>query len=475
MVGGDEGAAAGLQHSGHHLIHSGIHSLNGLDRSIEHAGVADHIAVCEVQDHHIVLAALDALDALGSNLGGAHLGLQVIGGDLRAGDHAAVLALVGSLHAAVEEEGDMSVLLGLGNAQLGLAVLGQVLAQDVLQLNRRISDLAVGHGGVILGHADVVDLLAAAAALEAGEGVVAEDTGHLTGTVGAEVHEDDGVAVLHAATLTGDAGQNELVGLIGSIGCLNGLGSVGSVAALTVDECSVSLLLAVPVVVAVHGVVTAGDAGDLADAQLIQLGLQVGKEALAGVGVGVAAIGDAVEVDFLCPHLLCHFQHTEPVVSVAVDAAGTHQTHQVDRLAGVDGSLHVLDEDGVLEHLTVADGLGDEGQLLVDDAAGAHIGVTHLRVAHLAVGQAHSHAGSVDGGHRIFCHQRVKERLLGCNHGVAVGLVGGPAKAVHDAEQNRFLGHKIGSPLKIQQTAPGSLPEMRRSRAQRERFLPLRA
>ena len=87
----------------------------------------------------------------------------------------------------------------------------------------RICDLTVGHGGVILGHADVVDLLAAAAALEAGEGVVAEDAGHLAGTVGAEVHEDDGVAVLHAAALTGDTGQNELVGLVVGVGCLNGL------------------------------------------------------------------------------------------------------------------------------------------------------------------------------------------------------------------------------------------------------------
>ena len=191
--------------------------------------------------------------------------------------------------------------------------------------------------------------------------------------------------------------------------------------------------------------------------------------------VGVTAIHDAVQVDVLRTHVLGHLQHAVPVVGMAVDAAGADQTHQVDGLARVDGSLHVLDQHGVLEHLAVLDGLGDEGQLLVDDAAGTHIGMTHLRVAHLAVGQAHSHAGSVDGGHRIFCHQRVKERLLGCNHGVAVGLVGGPAKAVHDAEQNRFLGHKIGSPLKIQQTAPGSLPEMRRSRAQRERFLPLRA
>ena len=106
VVGGDEGAAAGVQHSGDHLIHAGIHSLNGLDSSLEHAGVADHIAVCEVQDDHIVLAAFDALDALGSDFGGAHLGLQVVGGNLGAGDDAAILALVGSLHAAVEEEGD---------------------------------------------------------------------------------------------------------------------------------------------------------------------------------------------------------------------------------------------------------------------------------------------------------------------------------------------------------------------------------
>ena len=72
-----------------------------------------------------------------------------------------------------------------------LAVLGQVLAQNVLQLHRGIGHLAVGHGGIVLGHADVVHLLAAAAALEAGKGIVAEDAGHLAGTVGTEVHKDD--------------------------------------------------------------------------------------------------------------------------------------------------------------------------------------------------------------------------------------------------------------------------------------------
>ena len=40
-----------------------------------------------------------------------------------------------------------------------------LFTQGVLQLDRRIRNLAVGHRGVVLGHADVVDLLAAAAAL----------------------------------------------------------------------------------------------------------------------------------------------------------------------------------------------------------------------------------------------------------------------------------------------------------------------
>ncbi len=105
----------------------------------------------------------------------------------------------------------MGVLLGLGNAQLGLTVGGKILAQSVVQLNRRVGNFAVGHGSIILGHADIVDLLAAAAALKAGKGIIAEDAGHLAGTVGAEVHEDDGIAILHAATLTGNSGDDEFV------------------------------------------------------------------------------------------------------------------------------------------------------------------------------------------------------------------------------------------------------------------------
>ncbi len=52
----------------HHLAHAGVHGLHGLDGSVKHAGVAHHVAVGEVQDDDVILAALDALHALVADL-----------------------------------------------------------------------------------------------------------------------------------------------------------------------------------------------------------------------------------------------------------------------------------------------------------------------------------------------------------------------------------------------------------------------
>ena len=286
-----------------------------------------------------------------------------------------------------------------------------------------------------------MNLLAAAATLKALEVIVAEDAGHLAGAVRTEVHEDDGIAVLHATALAGDHGNHKLIGDIGGIGSVNGLLRIGGVVALAVDKGGVGLFFAVPVVVAVHGIVTAGDGGNGAHAQLVQLFLQIGQEALAGMGIGVAAVHDAVQINPGGAHGLGHIQHAEPVVRMAVDAAGSHQTHEVDGLAGIDGGFHVAHQNGIFHHLAVLDGLGDERELLVHDAARAHIGMTHFGVAHLTVRQTHGHAGGVDGGHGVIPHEGIQMGGVGGRNGIAEGLVRRPAKTVHNAKNNRFFRH----------------------------------
>ena len=64
---------------------------------------------------HTLLESL--ADAL-SNANSVHAGLQVIGGDLGGGYHIAVFAVEGGLDTAVEEEGHVGVLLGLGGVEL---------------------------------------------------------------------------------------------------------------------------------------------------------------------------------------------------------------------------------------------------------------------------------------------------------------------------------------------------------------------
>ena len=57
-----------------------------------------------------------------------------------------------------------------------------------------------------------------------------------------------------------------------------------------------------------------------------------------------------------------------------------------------------------------------------------------LLVAHLAVGQAHGHTGSIDGGHGVGGKDLVQVGGVGGGDGVAEGMVGRPAETVHDAE-----------------------------------------
>ena len=179
------------------------------------------------------------------------------------------------------------------------------------------------------------------------------------------------------------------------------------------------------------------------------------------MGVGVAAVHDAVDIDLLRAQVLGHVQQAEQMVNVAVHAAVAGQAHKVDGLARVNGRFHITHQNVVLAHTAVPDALGDEGELLVHDAARTNVGVAHLAVAHLAVGQAHVHAGGPDGGVGVLGKQPVQVGRFRRHNGVAVGLVRHPAKPIQDAEHYRFLCHKVQSPCVKRACMAGAFPTPR--------------
>ena len=228
--------------------------------------MANHVAVRVVADDDVVLAALDGADQLVGQLFGAHLRLQVIGGHFRAGDDLAVFTGEAIFFATVEEEGDVSVLLGLGDAQLGLALLGQPLAQGVDQGGGRVGAGGLDVGRVLGQHHEVQGRGGGTG--EAGEVAVDEGAGDLAGTVGTEVHEDQRIAIFHRGGVADAGGLDELVVLFTGIGGSQGVGGVvGGELALALGHQVIGLLHAIPAVVTVHGEVTADHGGETTLAQ----------------------------------------------------------------------------------------------------------------------------------------------------------------------------------------------------------------
>jgi len=119
-------------------------------------GLPHHIGGSKVAHNKLVLLGFDDLGDLVSDFLCAHLRLQVIGGDLRRGDQMSFFLLELLFHTAVEEEGNVSILLSFSDMCLLKTLLGEPFCEDIRHSLRRISDREgeVGavprHGGDML-------------------------------------------------------------------------------------------------------------------------------------------------------------------------------------------------------------------------------------------------------------------------------------------------------------------------------------
>ena len=83
---------------------------------------------------------------------------------------------------------------------------------------------------------------------------------------------------------------------------------------------------------------------------------------------------------------------------MAVHAAVGQKAHHMQRAAVLLHGVHSPDEGLFFKKHAVLNILGDAGQLLIHDAARAHVQMAHLAVAHLTVRQAHIHAAGAQLG-----------------------------------------------------------------------------
>ena len=198
--------------------------------------------------------------------------------------------------------------------ELSQTLAGQILAQSIAHVLLGEEDMHALETGIIGGHAVV---------LQAGDGVhtllghtlLCEHDGELLGTVIAVVEEDDHIAFLdgaiHSAVVDG---LHELVGHALIVTFLHSLHHVGSLLALCTHEQIVGNLHSLPALIAVHGVETAYHTGDSCTEHLCAVVCHLLDKVLAALGVGIAAVHEAVYIGVLNAVSLADVEQCEQVV-----------------------------------------------------------------------------------------------------------------------------------------------------------------
>lgn len=141
-----------------------------------------------------------------------------------------------------------------------------------------------------------------------------------------------------------------------------------------------------------------------------------------------------------------HTGHTSPLSEIdeceqvfveRVHAAVTQQTHEVERTSGLPRRLTRVDERGNRKERAIFDAFGNSNEVLLHDAAGAQVEVTHLTVAHLADGQAHRSPRRVQQGVRMSPPEPVPRWCICQGYRVSLAFLA-VTKAVDDDEHDLF-------------------------------------
>ena len=105
----------------HYLLNASVNGCNCLADSLIYSCVADHVAVCEVEDDKVVLTGVDSLNELLCHLRRAHLRLEIVCRNLWRIYKDAVLVIEERLGTTVEEECNVCIFLGLSDTELVLS------------------------------------------------------------------------------------------------------------------------------------------------------------------------------------------------------------------------------------------------------------------------------------------------------------------------------------------------------------------
>ena len=231
----------------------------------------------------------------------------------------------------------MCVLLGLGGVELRPAGARDDVGQHATERFVRKGDLR-GQALLILGEGHEMRQPGVVFALEMVPGLVDNGVAQLARSVRTKVEEDHRVAVRHRRCRVlaerHDAGRNqEFVREPGLVALPDKGDRVGGGRSAGLDHSPIGALGPLPSLVPVHRVVPAADGRDSTGSDPLDLARELLDVTRRTGGRLVTSVGEGVDEHPRHAQRPRHLEQRIQVLGRAVDTAGGHQSHEVQRLA----------------------------------------------------------------------------------------------------------------------------------------------
>ena len=375
----------------HNLRNALVNSLHSLHDCIVDTGVANHITISEVQADKVVLLLIESINQLISNLVSAHLGLEVVSCNLGRSNEDTILTIELLLTATIQEEGNVSVLLGLGDAQLLQTERRNVLTDSVIYVLLIEEDVQTLEVCIVRSHTAVVERQSVHTLCR--HILLCQRNGNLARAIITIIKEDNHIVSLDltlgiAILVYANDRLHELIGHTLVVRALHSCNHIGCVLTDTIHEQVITNLHTLPALIAIHSVVATYDRSDLTG-RLRHVSLQSLDKALTALRVGVTTIHKAVNVSILDAVVLRNVAKLVEVLDRRVHTTVRHKTHKVYVHAV---SLRILESChnlGILQNRVVGASAVNLHEVLVNHTTCSDIEVTYLRVTHLTVGQTY--------------------------------------------------------------------------------------
>ena len=318
----------------------------------------------------------------------------------------------------------MSVFFRFRNTQLLQPILRQHFTQRIFIMFRRVRGRNVD-SSIVLGHADHMHRPGFCRPFKILELFIMQRTGNFPGPVRAEIVED------HAVILT-DAGSrflsrisrfvflcyterhNELIVHTRFIRSLNAFCSRSKNCTVPQYHVTIGFFQTFPAFVPVHGIVAAADRRKTADALFLHKSFHILHIRNGALGRHIPAVQKSMYIDFLQSCRLCHLQQRFQMIDVTVNTTIAEQAHKVQGTVLFFCMTQRIQQHLVFKETSFLDGMGNQGELLINDPARPDVQMPYFRISNLACRQSHIFPAGFQLCIRIIRKVTVQMRGAGC-------------------------------------------------------------